>query len=84
MFALTDVNGLGVAAAEEIEAKAPFTSVADLAARCDARKVTGAKAFLKGATAKEAGGVITKLYESSALDGLREHPLGEKKEKGKK
>lgn len=77
VYALTEVAGVGEAAAKEITSKAPFESVFDLASRCNSRVVTGSKAFLAGADLSVAGGVITALHNAGALDGLQKRPQQE-------
>lgn len=67
---LTSIKGVGDAAAEEIAAHAPYASLKDLAARCNARKVTGAKALTQGHRPDACGGVIAALSAVGALDEL--------------
>ena len=67
---LTSIKGVGEAAAEDLAAHAPYTSLADLAARCNARKVTGAKALAQNHRPDSCGGVIAALAAAGALDEL--------------
>lgn len=64
---LTSIKGVGPKAAIELAEKAPFTSLADLASRVNARAVTGAAALRKGHTPEACGGVIAHLAEANAL-----------------
>lgn len=67
---LTSIKGVGAGAAEELARHAPYASLADLAARVNARKVTGAKALADAHSPASCGGVITALAEAGALDEL--------------
>lgn len=64
---LTSIKGVGPKAAIELAEKAPFTSLADLASRVNARAVTGAAALRKQHTPEACGGVIAHLAEANAL-----------------
>jgi DNA polymerase-3 subunit alpha len=64
---LLSVPRVGVEAAKEIEANAPYTSVEDLIARCNARKVTGGKSWAKDASLN---GHLGQLREAGALGDL--------------
>jgi DNA polymerase-3 subunit alpha len=65
--ALVAIGGVGEKAAEEIAAKAPYESIEDMIKRCDARRVSGGKSYLKDGTLN---GVLGKLQEAGALAGL--------------
>lgn len=65
---LTTIKGVGLKAASELVRHAPFTSLQDLATRCDARAVTGAKAYL---AKQEFKGVLDKLNRSGALRSVK-------------
>lgn len=69
---LTSIKGVGEGAATEIAAHAPYTSLADLAARVNGRKVSGVKGLLEGHTPASCGGVIAALATAGALDDLTE------------
>ena len=73
---LTTIHGLGEKACAEIEAHAPYTSVLDLAERCNSRVVTGSLDIIKGHTPDASKGVIKNLYEAGALEALPVHPEG--------
>lgn len=62
---LLSISGVGAAAARELEEKAPFTSVVDIAERCDTRAVTGGKKYLEEGTFS---GTLAKLEAVGALD----------------
>lgn len=67
---LVSIKGIGVQAAEELAAHAPYTSLADLAARVNHRKITGAKSLAAGHTPQACGGVISTLHNAGALADL--------------
>ena len=64
---LVSIKGIGEKAATEIEDKAPFTSIEDLIARCEARSVNGGKNWSKDGTLN---GVLGKLKDAGALKSL--------------
>ena len=64
------VKGVGVVAAAELAAKAPYSSLADLAQRVIPKRVSGAKQLVLNKPLVECGGVIGSLFEVGALDGL--------------
>lgn len=78
--ALTSVKGVGEKVAEEIAAHSPYTSVLDMAERCDKRIVTGCRAILAGHTPDAAPGMVNILYQAGALDAMPVHPEGWTKE----
>lgn len=61
---LTTVKGIGVAAAQELAEHAPYKTVNDIVLRCDARKVTGGKSWVKNGTLN---GSLEKLRMNGAL-----------------
>lgn len=67
---LTSIKGVGAKAAAELTAKAPYTSLQDLASRVDHQKVSGAKSLIEGHSPASCGGVIAALHEANALAGL--------------
>ena len=67
---LIRVRGIGPNAAAELEAKAPFASLADLGERVLPRKVTGARNLALGMKPAESGGMIAALADAGALKGL--------------
>lgn len=67
---LLAVKGCGKVGAEELAAKAPYTSLADLGQRVIAGKVSGAKWLPLGRSPEEAGGIIAALEDAGALNGL--------------
>jgi DNA polymerase-3 subunit alpha len=73
---LISIKGIGPAAATELSAKAPFTSLTDLAKRVIHNKVTGTKPFLlQGLDPLTAGGQLAALDAANALEGLeRDEP----------
>lgn len=74
---LQTIKGVGEKACNSIVANAPYTSIMDLAERSVRRHVTGSNNILQGHTPDSAGGVISKLYDAGALEGL---PLNESME----
>lgn len=79
--ALTSIKGIGENVAEEIARHAPYTSVLDMAERCDKRIVSGSRAILAGHTPDAAPGKVKILHEAGALEAMPVHPDGWKKEK---
>jgi DNA polymerase-3 subunit alpha len=71
---LLSIDQVGEKAATELVANAPYTDLADLAARVSARIVSGSKALGKGHSLPACGGVITALAKAGALDGLAPVP----------
>jgi len=67
---LTSVKGVGMKAALELEEKAPFASLADLANKVNGRAVTGSASLRKGHSPEACGGVIAALAEVGALSDL--------------
>lgn len=67
---LVSIKGIGYEAAAELAAKAPYTSLADLAARVNGKTVTGAKDLLQGHSPASCPGVIQFLHHAGALAGL--------------
>lgn len=67
---LLAIKGVGAKSAEELIAHQPYASLADLGARVNARRVTGAKALRSGHSPASCGGVIAALFEADALHGL--------------
>lgn len=65
---LLSIKGVGVAAAQEIEANAPYRDVHDLIARTNARMVTGGKSYAKDGTLT---GVLKALDAHRALAELK-------------
>lgn len=61
---LVSIKGVGLKAAEEIAANAPYESVEDLIKRTNARMVTGGKSYAKDGTLN---GVLAKLDDVGAL-----------------
>lgn len=67
---LIAVKGVGQVTAAELKDKAPFTSLTDMAERCNG-KVSGLKPFhLKGLDPVDAGGTLAALEQAHALEGL--------------
>jgi DNA polymerase-3 subunit alpha len=64
---LVSIKGIGIGAAEEIAKNAPYESISDLIARCQARAVTGGKNWEKN---RELNGVLAKLDDAGALKSL--------------
>lgn len=64
---LTSIKGIGVNAANEIVANAPYASVEEIIERCPAKLVTGGKLFLKE---QKFNGVLEKLRAAGALSSL--------------
>lgn len=69
---LMSIKGVGPKAAADLAANKPYTSIADLAERVNARAVTGAKQLRGFHTPAACGGVIKALWEAGALEGLPE------------
>lgn len=67
---LLSIKGVGEKAAEEISAKAPYLSVADLCTKVSGRGITGGKNYL--ATGEYTGRLLA-LRDAGALDDLQEH-----------
>lgn len=68
---LIAVSGIGPSSAAELAAKAPYSSLTDLAERVVFAKVTGTKPFLlQGLDPYTAGGQLAKLEDANALEGL--------------
>ena len=68
---LISIKGIGPSAATELAAKAPYTSLTDLAKRVLPSKVTGTKPFLlQGLDPQLAGGQLAALDKANALEGL--------------
>lgn len=67
---LRSVRGVGERTAEVVASLRPYKDLADLVERTPARPVTGGKNF--DGTGKSLIGVLGALYESGALQGLRE------------
>jgi DNA polymerase-3 subunit alpha len=78
---LTSIKGIGENVAEEIARHSPYTSVLDMAERCDKRIVSGSRAILAGHTPDAAPGKVKILHEAGALEAMPVHPDGWKKEK---
>jgi DNA polymerase III subunit alpha len=66
---LLSVKGVGEKAADEIAANSPYTSMEDLIARCDGRKVTGGKSYSKDGSLN---GILGKLKDVRALRSIGE------------
>lgn len=64
---LQSIKGVGALAADEIANHAPYDDLTDMIERCDARRVTGGKAWAKDGTLK---GVLEKLRQEGALRDL--------------
>lgn len=64
---LVSIPGVGLTAAEEIEANAPYKDIQDFCQRVNPRKITGVKDWLSSKTFK---GLLLKLHEAGALDEL--------------
>lgn len=68
---LITIKGVGAVGAQELVAKAPYSSLKDMAERCLHSKVSGLKPFLlEQADPSTAGGQLTALYQAHALEGL--------------
>lgn len=67
---LLAVKGVGQVAATELVAKAPYSSLLDLADRVIPRRVAGAKQLALGVSPADAGGVIAGLFEAGALERI--------------
>jgi DNA polymerase III subunit alpha len=65
---LVSVPGIGAAAAEEIEANAPYESLTDMAKKCRPKAVPGGKGWLEEG---KIIGAFRKLEDAGALDGIR-------------
>lgn len=65
---LLSIHGVGNKAAEELVDKAPFKSLDDLAARVNARAVTGTVKLRQGTQPATCGGVIAALDNEGALN----------------
>lgn len=64
---LLSIAGVGAAAARELEEKAPFASVIEVAEKCDTRAVTGGKRYLDEGVFT---GTLGKLEMVGALDDI--------------
>jgi len=64
---ISDISGVGAAAATEIVAHAPFDSIEDLIDRCENRAVNGGKEWSKNTTLK---GTLLKLQFAGALESI--------------
>lgn len=69
---LQAIKGVGEKSAAELIAHQPYTSLVDLGARVNARRVSGAKALRDGHSPAACGGIIAALAEAGALYGLLE------------
>lgn len=67
---LLSVKGVGVVSARELIEHQPYTSLVDLGARVNAKRVSGAKALRSGHSPESCGGVIAALAEADALNSL--------------
>lgn len=67
---LTAIKGVGPVAATELVANAPYSSLNDLAARVNTRKVSGTRNLLIGKPPGLCTGVIAALWEADALTDL--------------
>jgi DNA polymerase III subunit alpha len=65
---LVSIKGIGEKAAVELEANAPYQSIEDLIARCDARAVNGGKNYARDGSLN---GVLKKLDDAGALRALK-------------
>jgi len=69
---LTAIKGVGEKSATELVANQPYTSLVDIGARVNARRVSGAKALRDGHSPAACGGIVAALNEAGALYGLVE------------
>jgi DNA polymerase-3 subunit alpha len=67
---LCSIKGIGVKAAEHLAAHGPYTSLADLIAKCGTKPVTGGKDYLRTGLLTDLCGTLEVLYLSGALDDL--------------
>ena len=67
---LLSINGIGEAAADELQKHAPYADLAQLAQKVNARIVTGAKALREGHSPESCPGVISILHTAGALEGI--------------
>ena len=67
---LMSVKGVGEKSASELITHQPYSSLADLGARVNARRVSGAKALRTGHSPAACGGVVAALDREGAFRGL--------------
>lgn len=67
---LQAVKGVGEKSASELITHQPYTSLVDLGARVNARRVSGAKSLRLGHSPAACGGVVAALAEAGAFEGL--------------
>jgi DNA polymerase-3 subunit alpha len=67
---LMAVKGVGEKSASELITHQPYTSLVDLGARVNARRVSGARSLRSGHSPAACGGVVAALDEAGAFTGL--------------
>lgn len=69
---LLSIDGIGEKVAQEIVEHAPYTSIADFVERTNNRVITGKREWLKRKDLAEANGVMGRLYEAGAFEGVEQ------------